>query len=255
MLGLKAMRGDIITRAVQDIYPALPFQFELVFASSISPGKYTAQFVLSPLNGDIEKLKLAWEQILSQTPILRTRIVHFDDIGTLQVILSKPVAWGAEEYLSTYLEKDISKGMSFGEALCRSAVAKDETTNDRVLVLTIHHALYDGMSLLLIMNRLNQNFWGHKIDHTPGYNEYVGFIQKQDRSAAERFWISYLRGAKMTPFPNVKRGTKVCADSLMTYGIPSRSPSMGGVTVASHTTGCVGSAPVSLFRRKRCCLR
>ncbi|BDD56751.1 NRPS protein [Monascus purpureus] len=224
---------DVDIRTVQDIYPALPFQFELVFASSIYPGKYTAQFVLTPLNGDIEKLKLAWEQTLSQTPTLRTRIVHCDDIGTLQVISNTPVAWGAEEYLSIYLEKDISKGMSFGEALCRSAVAKDETTNHRVLVLTIHHALYDGMSLPLIMNRLNQNFWGHEIDHPPGYNEYVGLIQKQDRSAAERFWISYLRGAKMTPFPNVKKGTKICADSLMTYEMPSRSPSMGCVTVAS----------------------
>lgn len=56
--------------------------------------------------------------------------------------------------------------MSLGQAFSRFALVHDDDGAPRWFVWTMHHALYDGWSIQLIMNTLQQTY--RFLDEVPG---------------------------------------------------------------------------------------
>lgn len=134
-----AVEYSVDSQAVVDIYPCSPLQ-EGLMASSAKSGSYISTMVFQLPEIDPSRFRTAWEMVISNEEILRTRIVEVAPYGSLQVVLSAPVVWestgsSVEEYLG------LARGfrMDYGGKLCRFALILD---NGRWhFVLTMHHAV------------------------------------------------------------------------------------------------------------------
>ncbi len=148
---------------IEDIYPCTPLQEGLLSLSLKRPGDYIMQRTLE-LSTDINKFCRAWEEVSRRMAILRTRIVQNDDIGLLQVVLDENIHWVDATGLEAYLEADRGLPMEIGRPLIRYALVKDDTGTSKWFVLTIHHALYDGWSLPLIVNAVDRVYRGDTLE-------------------------------------------------------------------------------------------
>ncbi|OQD72296.1 hypothetical protein PENPOL_c001G10609 [Penicillium polonicum] len=222
------------TEDIQDIYPALSSQSETLITSTRTAGAYMAQFCLKlHRDADVDRFRSAWEKTISENEILRTRIVNTDAFGSMQVISNHFPKWVVNADLANYLQEDQALGMTFGEALCRSAISRDPETGSPIVVISLHHALYDGWSLPTLWNTLSNNYLGRENQPALGFNEYIDVLQRQDKTEARNFWKSYLAGASTSRFPIVPKNHQVHVDSRMEYELPSGKPPVVGVTVSS----------------------
>ncbi|KAI1334344.1 hypothetical protein F5Y15DRAFT_429522 [Xylariaceae sp. FL0016] len=198
----EAMRALDSRVEPESVYPALQSQIDLLILSTVTPGKYTAQYIIKPKTCSLSRIQDAWEHVVMETPILRSRIVVAESNNSLQVVLPERVRWFESENLDAYLEEDSCTAISFGDPLVRSCFARDPRTGAHVLVLTLHHAVYDGFSLPLLMSRLQQYIEKGSIRHAPSLEHYVHKINEPALiEQARLFWTTYFRGFQSTRFP------------------------------------------------------
>lgn len=162
---------------------------------------------------DRHRLILAWESLRERMPILRTAFVSTGDrkVPFLQVVLRKsrnPIKWLAdyptEERLIGTLEMP----------LLSLAVLRREGENVNGLKMTsifldIHHALYDGVSLDIIMAQLQEIYYSR----TPSFQakpEMEDFLAPGLTDASQkvrrRFWSTYLDKSDNPVFPLAEYG-------------------------------------------------
>ena len=65
---------------------------------------------------------------------------------------------GSGNRANQYLQADRKQPMEMGQPLTRFALVKDDTGIFKWFVWTVHHALYDGWSMPLIVNVVNQAY-------------------------------------------------------------------------------------------------
>ncbi|KAK3685288.1 hypothetical protein B0T22DRAFT_465275 [Podospora appendiculata] len=188
---------------VEDVYPCTPLQEGVMASSMKQHGSYVARHLLRiPPNLDIDKLRDAWRIVVEAHPILRTRIVQVPSgWPSVQVVMRQGFYWEANVGLQEYLKADSRSLMTYGAPLIRFAVASD--SNSVYLVLTIHHAIYDGWSLPIILKDVQRAYEGSELAKTVPYNIFVKYLRTADDEASEAHWRSELEGAKLTDFPRL----------------------------------------------------
>ncbi|KAF4471665.1 non-ribosomal peptide synthetase [Fusarium albosuccineum] len=193
--------------AIQDIYPCTSLQQGLVSLSAKRPGDYVAQATLNiSSNVDIQKFCHAWDETIRQLAILRTRIVQHDTLGLLQVVLEHtPTSWIETTDLEAYLEADRRNIMAVTEPMARYALVKDKSGScrPRYFVWTVHHALYDGWSMPLILSAVSQAYRGQLIAPGTPFSGFVQHVQSMDQASADSYWRSNLADCNCEHFPPV----------------------------------------------------
>ena len=189
---------------IRDVYPCSPLQEGLVTLASQQTGAYVAVNTLRlPEQVDLDRFKAAWQQVVDETDILRTRIVHTAGSGFLQVVAAPgPIEWHQEQALVEATAKGQALGLHSGGPLTRySMIEESECGNEgRLFVWAIHHALYDGWSLRLIANRVQQVYSNQMgtpngtLAHAP-FAHFIHYLKQHDPAASERFWTDFLGGA------------------------------------------------------------
>lgn len=193
--------------AVQDSYPCTPLQEGLLSLTAKNAAGYVMQAILEmPAAVNMATLTRAWDDMIRSTPILRTRIVQHSSHGLVQVVIDEKLQWRRSTDLSKYLAQDKSEHMGLGAPLCRLAIVESEKKPGRQLVWTIHHALYDGGSLPLIMEQIARNYFAEELSRTspydgPSFNAFVSHIQKQQTEQSNDFWRAYFSDEDFLPFP------------------------------------------------------
>ncbi|WP_143264148.1 non-ribosomal peptide synthetase, partial [Amycolatopsis kentuckyensis] len=205
-------------RTVEDIYPLTPMQSGMVFHSLVdgAAGTYLNQVRLR-LTGitDPERLARAWQHVVADTPVLRTRIVWEGLDEPVQVVersVTVPVvhldwtaldddARAAEQ--ERFLEADRAEGFDLTAApLLRLAFAR-LPGGDVLLVWTFHHVLLDGWSAAQVFGEVCARYAGAAAPgHRPPFREYLRWLGEQDTTAAEIHWREQLVGFRTpTPLP------------------------------------------------------
>lgn len=98
-----------------------------------------------PIDVDVNRLKEAWNTVIAETPVLRTRVVEFAGQGLLQVVTKSAVPWLEFGSLEQVTAITIRSG---GPLLC-FALVKSSSESDTgscgsaALLMTIHYAIYD----------------------------------------------------------------------------------------------------------------
>ena len=200
-----AQQCCIDTTSIEDVYPCTPLQQGLMAVSIKTPGREMAQFtfLLSP-DIDVERLKTAWQTVAQAASALRTRIIETIS-GTWQVVVAEALEWPNGENLDDYLEHDRQRHMVLGGKLCRFALITDSVTGDSQLCLSIHHAMYDGWSLSLIVRLVEDNYRGLTSSVSPRpFNTFIAHLLLHHNKETERqFWSTQLADAHAEVFPKL----------------------------------------------------
>lgn len=217
---------------VEDIYPCTPLQEGFMALSAKVADAYIARRVLEiPSLSAANRLKAAFANISSTSAILRTRIVQVPGRGLMQVVVRGDLSWALSDSLDEYLSEDSKKEMALGDALARFAIIENDTKGKVHLVLTIHHALYDGWSMPLIVHRINQAYNGVRTKEPIPFKAFIKYLQTTDHTASAKFWKDQLQGATGQQFPALPYpGYRPQADSILEHYTQL------SCTSSSHTT-------------------
>ncbi|KAH7388999.1 hypothetical protein BKA64DRAFT_711107 [Cadophora sp. MPI-SDFR-AT-0126] len=225
-------RYGLQSKDIQEIYPATPLQEGLLTLSHRQPELYTVQHVLSlSSNVDTERLHKAWEHVVRQQAILRTRIVHGErSIGSLQVVLHEGVSWHRAASLGEYLEQDKKIPMDYGKPLSRHALIDKSTNGKRYLVWTAHHSVFDKCSAHLIFREVAAAYETMVTEtRNPPLSDDISFrafseaIFHMNISGAEAYWKELFSDLSFSPYPKLPAGHQPLATKSAYHSI-SRLP-------------------------------
>ncbi|KAF4537768.1 Nonribosomal peptide synthase Pes1 [Lasiodiplodia theobromae] len=194
-VSLAASQCGVPRDAIKDIYPCTPLQEGLIAASNRQPGAYVGRMVFSLAGGiDITRFRSAWETVVAETPILRTRVVQAASGGALlQVVVDEALEW------KTYSDVDNSElDISYGRPLHQLALSHDCKTATWIC----HHALYDGWTLPQLLDRIEQAYRGTpRALPASSFADFIKHLNGAPSAQADEFWSSALAGAPATQFP------------------------------------------------------
>ncbi|ORX94727.1 amino acid adenylation, partial [Basidiobolus meristosporus CBS 931.73] len=174
--------------------------------------EYLTQHVFSfDESVDIMRLKKAWSTVIKSNPILRTTIVFVSrgnsHLNGLQVVLSddmidwREIATGSatlmEHEIQETLQKDREEGIAEGKLLTRFTWLRGEQPGG-CLIWTIHHALYDGWSMGLIVEDLVRAYRALDLPQRPSYASFIEYNVGLDRGKSLEYWSRVLDGAAAT---------------------------------------------------------
>lgn len=193
---------------IEDAFPCTPLQEGLLALTSKRAGDYLARnvFELRP-SVDVSRFQAAWEKVVKTTPILRTRIIDLAGRGLLQVIIDQPTQWSSTvgiPNLDAYRRADEQLPIGLGTPLVRFAVVEDDDENRRFFVWTIHHALYDGWSMPLILEKLEKAYEESEqpiLAPSPPFQRFVKHIMDVNDTRAAQFWRSQFEELEAPIFP------------------------------------------------------
>ena len=190
--------------AVEDIYPCTATQESLFTFSLKSTKAYIAQRVSRiPEHIDLDAWKRAWELVVATSPILRTRLAQLKEPGLQQVVLKDGITWRVSKDLTKYLEDDLKERSELGQNLARYAIVEDAQENQRYMVWTVHHVLYDGWSEPIILQKIRDHLQGNKSGPSAYMKDFVKFLVDTDATKMKDFWRQELDGASGSQFPRL----------------------------------------------------
>ncbi|RKH43053.1 non-ribosomal peptide synthetase, partial [Corallococcus sicarius] len=230
---------------VDDIYRLSPMQQGLLFHTLGAPGTYVEQVYWSWRGElDVPMLQQAWQRMVGRHTPLRTAFFWEGMKEPLQAVrrLIEPT-WRLEDWtqvppeaqearFAARLEQDQREGFNLSAApLLRFTLVRCGPALTRCM-LSYHHLVMDGWSLPVCMRELFLTYDAlsrgeePKLEPARPYRDYIGWLSKQDRGQAERFWRERLEGFRAaTPLASDRPsapGTEVEA-----YGTQSLRPGAG----------------------------
>ncbi|KAG9082491.1 Non-ribosomal peptide synthetase, partial [Ceratobasidium sp. UAMH 11750] len=155
----------------------------------------------------IERLKSTWQQMIEETSILRTSFAFSPDLGRwAQVVHSKfDLPWSSRSFsdpstaLATFIStlpfQDVEDFAQPPIHLCHFKFDDDD-----YLLVVLHHALYDGISLPLLFDRVRSIYHCATIPPSVSFHELVPEILAQEHSGVP-FWTKQLEGVQPFSFP------------------------------------------------------
>ncbi|KAG9375546.1 hypothetical protein A1F94_013896 [Pyrenophora tritici-repentis] len=196
---------------VEDIYPCSPLQEGLMSLTSKRAGDYIMQSVLElSVSMDESALRAAWEQVVKQSMMLRTRIVQHSRLGLLQVVVAGDIQWMEADHLGTYLAEDKAASMQPGDCLARYALSRER----RWKALKAYN--------------------GGVLEERPGFNAFVQYLSQQDQEATTNYWQTTLAGCEATMFPPLPPSIhQPVANAMLEHQCPPLPRTMASDTTTS----------------------
>ncbi|CAI6095377.1 unnamed protein product [Clonostachys chloroleuca] len=230
---------NINPEVVEDVYPCTPLQEALMALSAKVKEAYVAQRVVNlDSQATADKLISAFDVAQNDCSILRTRIVQVPGRGLMQVVVKGKLNWFAGTQLNEYLVSDRDEAMDLGKPLVRYAVINEQPEGQVSFVLTMHHALYDGWSMPIVVDRINKAYQREKVSRPAEFKHFIQYLLNQDRSLSEKYWKELLEGANGPQFPSLPfKGYQTQADSLLEVYVPLEHQTASSTTTATIIRG------------------
>ncbi|MEW2398055.1 amino acid adenylation domain-containing protein [Streptomyces sp. NPDC046862] len=240
---------------ISDILPLSPLQEGLLFHSLYddeqSPDLYATQQILE-LTGPVDPavVRAAGQALLDRHPNLRACFRRRDTGRSLQIVpVDVELPW-AEDDMSALGEDDRDKewerlldeerARRFDLAkppLLRYLLVKWSADSYRLLV-TNHHILLDGWSKQLLVREFTALHSGEHpaaLPPAPAYRDYLAWLGRQDRTAAETAWRHTLAeaGEPTLLTPGATGATATVLPRELVVDLPEQLTSAGEATARS----------------------
>ena len=232
---------------VEALAPCTPLQ-EGIISRSLASGKplYFEEFCFKLFpETDVDRLRNAWAEVVASVQMLRTEFCPTVD-GYAQVVRQRgmPLPW-EEKKIDSEDELDRHRLRSHQEWWAKShnqmllggrvfELLLLRSKEKRVMVLHIFHALYDGISLPLMLEKVKLEYYRtENVSYGPSFLEILPYSPLCEFKGAREFWIERLSGLTYQPL--------ISAPSKS-----STSPPAG----LSHTTTVINSLSVDEVRRR-----
>jgi amino acid adenylation domain-containing protein len=193
---------------IETVAPCTPLQQGLILESFRNEQRpYFNDFTLLVEHLDIARLRHAFKQVVQMVQSLRTKFMQTDD-GYAQVVLKRQeLPWYHEKYdeqnLRSASDQRRQQWLMRNEtelvSPCEISVAETEQTTH--LTVYIHHALYDGISFDMIMERVAQSYCNQAIDCGPDFTKALTYGPLRSVKDADVFWKQQLGTTPSRPLP------------------------------------------------------
>ncbi|KAK8148803.1 hypothetical protein G3M48_009104 [Beauveria asiatica] len=195
---------SVAANQVQDVFPCTPLQQGLLALTAKRAGDYVGQEIFTLHQTiDIARFKEAWDSLVAATPILRTRIIDLPGQGIVQVVVQEESEWSTDGENAGDLKflagKDRLQSMGLGAPLTRCRLVHQASHHH--LVWTIHHALYDGWSLLSMLKSLEEAYNGKEASSAVPFQVFVAHMINNDPAQAAGFLGREMEGLEAHSFP------------------------------------------------------
>ncbi|KAL1744044.1 putative peptide synthetase [Schizophyllum fasciatum] len=224
-----------------EIWPATPMQagvLALYLRSADANGYINhSVFHLAP-DVSVPRLKEAWAQVVNKNKILRAKFVLVDqsELSPFAVVVEETakIEWIEDresESLDRYLAES-PKRISPEHPWSVAILGGDESPT---FVLTLHHALFDGASLALLLEELHA-YYNENVDlPRTGFEHSVYDALAVDTEKATVFWKDVLQGFSPDPFPDLT-GLRAYAKATSPVFTVDLCPTHHAATVISRNT-------------------
>ncbi|KAF7171396.1 hypothetical protein CNMCM6106_005788 [Aspergillus hiratsukae] len=191
-----ASQLNIDAAIIQDAYPCTPLQEGLMALTEKSPSSYQCRVVCRLKESvRMESFKAAWETVVEQNDILRTRLALAPSQKVIQVVLRDPFVWDVSQHGMRDLGEQLVMGV--GTRLVHGCII-DEPEGP-VFILTIHHVLCDRWSLRLMLEQVQSIYHGHAVQHKT-FMPFIRYIQQQS-SGSDAYWSTRFTNLEAQVFP------------------------------------------------------
>ena len=199
---------------VAESYPLSPMQQGMLYHSLSAPHSgVDIEQVIGTLSEDLRAaaFRQAWENVVERHAILRTGF-HWSDPQPRQEVHRharlhfEQKDWRGlsereqDNRWEAYLEAERRRGFELtAPPLMRVAVFHVGEAKHR-FVWTFHHLLLDGRAMATLLDEVFNCYEAFCLGRdgepppSPPYRDYIEWLGKQDRSAAEAFWRKQLKG-------------------------------------------------------------
>ena len=186
---------------IEDVYPCTPLQAGLIVSTIKSPEAYICAYSYAVLHiTDVDRLRYAWSRLKAAERVLRNRIFwHSSTSNFFQATVAHHGCnWGKDWFDSP---------ITLGRDLCRANLAKEDETQRWILNLKIHHSIFDGHTMQLMLQRLKQLYsHGDRLDPGPPFTAFVQHLVLDDAhqdKEHDAFWREYLGSASVFDYPRI----------------------------------------------------
>jgi non-ribosomal peptide synthase protein (TIGR01720 family) len=202
---------------LEDAYPCSPLQQGLLINQAKGSGCYDCQFsweIVSQSSSatvDLDRLDLAWQNVLQKHSTLRTVFVEGITDGSVydQIVLKK-----VHCPITRYFEKDLHMEAFLAQKLSiskqpgrpRHQFSVWQGSHKTVCRLDISHTLSDGGSPATLTRDLTHAYDGKSITSPspdPVYRSFIAYIQKQPIQSSLEYWKHYLGSAEVCYMPHL----------------------------------------------------
>lgn len=248
--GTARMSIDVAPASVHmPVAPLTALQKMLIYDSMNQKTANVVQHIATYNSADVQHLQRAWHTVISSEPIFRTEL----DINTqTQRINNKPTVRWTELVVESMFEVEertkeaaaaTGLGASFTILHYRGALLPCDQS---VVIFSIHHALVDGFSASLILNKVAAATRGIPCDPSPPFTIAVGQMrQNAARTSVEAsaFWrqqdqdLSDAIGDMLLPKPPAG-----VLDTTVQYSIQTE---LGSASLAKLS--CAGRSTAATF--------
>ncbi|GME25605.1 Nonribosomal peptide synthetase 2 [Neofusicoccum parvum] len=203
---------------IEGIAPCSPLQ-EGIITRSLESDKpvyfATFKFELSE-NVDLARLQRAWEKVFESVQILRARFIPTDN-GYIQVVLrGQPLPWVETsvpnpDQIDGYLDTRKLKWWTQNRDKLMRPFELVTTVSPSKKVFSVHimHVLYDGASLPMLLQKVEEEYKGEgKINFGPAFLDVLPYGPLRSSPEAQSFWTNHLSSAPSCLMPVLTSSTQ-----------------------------------------------
>lgn len=185
---------------VVNVLPCTPLQ-EAMLSSSSGDSESYHNVTAFHITGDVGRLKSCWQRMFERHDILRTAFITTDDrvFPFLQVVLRHvSLPWSESDLEVETLRPSLPQALdSFIPPIQITLSRKDSVP---YMVLTCHHALYDGTAMSLLLREVQEVYFNHEVPEPCNPAPFWRQVVAQRQENHTQFWSSALRGVKPVLF-------------------------------------------------------
>ena len=189
---------------IQGIYPCTPLQ-EAMLAAHADVELAYFNHLLFRVKVDDRTMKAAWLKMLSRHDVLRTcfRSTNQKKFAYAQIVLSKADLPWSSVNTADDLRHNIEKRKSVfesqspvnGKLPYSLTMFTDTTVDEKHLLLSIHHALYDAEGISQLLNELQNVLAGQELPEVTPFHRFINYMFSHSPDTSDQFWDRYLSGA------------------------------------------------------------
>ncbi|KAI9724316.1 MAG: NRPS [Candelaria pacifica] len=202
--------AELEGKRVETILPCTPLQEAMLSTLDAANTAYYNHLIFN-VHGDVARLKACWEDLISRHGILRTcfKITAHPRYAYAQVVLTQhQPSWVVVETTPDRLDGVIKdqvkvKSGSIQEYEPPYAFTVVATAESNVLILSMHHALYDGGAMSTMFEEVELAYWRQPLPAITPFDKFLGYMDALDLEEADRFWGEHLQQFQPSHFPNV----------------------------------------------------
>lgn len=220
---------------VEDIYPCSLMQENMYIGQKMGGASLyqTTSVYRVPSSYTLDRIRIAWQQVVNRHQTLRTVYVETSDSGSGRlldaVVLAKiagNVVAGTSDERDAILAGNSTYESKVGRGTCHQVTVFPETVleaDTRLLKLTLDHITVDATSMVVVVEELGQALQGLLTLKGPptGYGKYIEYLQRHtDENRALDYWIEYLDGVRPCQFPALNENGNNHAGSSELIQVP-----------------------------------